>query len=35
MWSVFQGMKLILVSDCYIAFEKEHSIEELKESQQL
>lgn len=30
-----QGMKLILVSDCYIGFEQEHSIEELDGSQQL
>ncbi|XP_028753755.1 DExH-box ATP-dependent RNA helicase DExH14 [Neltuma alba] len=29
-----QGMKLILVSDCYIDFEQEHSIEELLGGQQ-
>lgn len=27
--TTFQGIKLILVSDCYIGFEQEHSIEEL------
>ncbi|KAJ6433916.1 hypothetical protein OIU84_017594 [Salix udensis] len=30
----FQGMKLMLVSDCYVGFEKKHSVEELVESQQ-
>lgn len=29
-----QGMKLMLVSDCYIGFEQEHSVEELIKSQQ-
>lgn len=29
-----QGMKLMLVSDCYVGFEKKHSVEELVESQQ-
>lgn len=29
-----QGMKLMLVSDCYIGFEQEHSVEELVKSQQ-
>ncbi|KAJ6340037.1 hypothetical protein OIU77_007895 [Salix suchowensis] len=29
-----QGMKLILVSDCYVGFEQEHSVEELIKSQQ-
>ncbi|KAJ6293810.1 hypothetical protein OIU76_021969 [Salix suchowensis] len=28
------GMKLMLVSDCYVGFEKKHSVEELVESQQ-
>uniref|UniRef100_A0A5B7ARQ6 RNA helicase n=1 Tax=Davidia involucrata TaxID=16924 RepID=A0A5B7ARQ6_DAVIN len=32
--TTIQGMKLILVSDCYLGFEQEHSIEELIESQQ-
>ncbi|XP_022736597.1 DExH-box ATP-dependent RNA helicase DExH14 isoform X2 [Durio zibethinus] len=27
--TTFQGMKLIIVSDCYLGFEQEHSIEEL------
>jgi len=27
-------MKLMLVSDCYVGFEKKHSVEELVESQQ-
>lgn len=29
-----QGMKLMLVSDCYVGFEQEHSVEELIKSQQ-
>ncbi|CAK7322804.1 unnamed protein product [Dovyalis caffra] len=29
-----QGMKFMLVSDCYIGFEQEHSVEELVKSQQ-
>lgn len=28
-----QGMKLMLVSDCYVGFEQEHSVEELVKSQ--
>ncbi|KAA8541028.1 hypothetical protein F0562_024834 [Nyssa sinensis] len=32
--TTIQGMKLILVSDCYLGFEQEHSIEELIHSQQ-
>uniref|UniRef100_A0A2P2M953 SEC63 domain-containing protein n=1 Tax=Rhizophora mucronata TaxID=61149 RepID=A0A2P2M953_RHIMU len=31
--TTFQGMKLKLVSDCYIGFEQEHSIEELIKKQ--
>ncbi|XVF11809.1 hypothetical protein REPUB_Repub08aG0059500 [Reevesia pubescens] len=27
--TTFQGMKLIIISDCYLGFEQEHSIEEL------
>jgi activating signal cointegrator complex subunit 3 len=27
-------MKLMLVSDCYVGFEQEHSVEELIKSQQ-
>ncbi|XP_059642764.1 DExH-box ATP-dependent RNA helicase DExH14 isoform X2 [Cornus florida] len=30
--TAIEGMKLILVSDCYLGFEQEHSIEELLES---
>lgn len=30
--TTFQGMKLILVSDCYLGFEQEYSIQELIES---
>lgn len=29
--SLFQGMKLVVVSDCYLGFEQEHSIEALVE----
>ena len=29
----FKGMKLILVSDCYIGFEQEYSLEDLIERQ--
>ncbi|KAF9667696.1 hypothetical protein SADUNF_Sadunf15G0050500 [Salix dunnii] len=32
--NLVQGMKLMLVSDCYVGFEQEHSVEELVKSQQ-